>query len=110
MLKDEPRLSPPDYEDETLAKEIWVANMVLEVLSSTDKLADAIDWHGETYGNEDLNTVLAHWSVLEGSETDCYAAKRVKATTKLQGFLKAHAESYCEEVLYPEMKVKHEGR
>lgn len=106
MLKDEPRLTPPDYEDETLAKEIWVANRALELRSDKELMPSAIDWHLENHDNGVFSAVLAGWFAWEQTDGGMFAAKRVQATTRLHGILVAIAESYCEEVLYPEMKEK----
>lgn len=94
----ESKLHPADHADETLAKEEWLDRFEPAV----EDVQNALDWHGETYGNELFEGSAALWFICP----DYKEERKERRAKELQDAINDIVMSYAEEVLWPEFKKK----
>lgn len=92
------KLHPADHTDETLTKEEWLDRFEPAV----EDVQNALDWHGETYGNEVFECAAALWFSCPEFNED----RKERRTKELKSAIDEIVKSYAEEVLWLEYKAK----
>lgn len=86
-------VNPPSGPSITDLRDAWVDSF----LPAVEDTALAIEWHGDTYGNDSLDNAIALWVGVPVMNEE-RVAKRAK---ELRDLIDDIVRSYAEEVLWP---------